>query len=117
METTITHALKARTWAAKKNPAHPQYTNFEWLMQRIEHERAYHMTIMRNQVHTGFDNNYWPTLSRLAIMQRPDLVRYIHPRDVPDLDDKDGARLLVSLYMDVTGRYPAISNWQQAKKR
>lgn len=71
-------------------------------------------TIMRNQLHLGFDNSLWPTLSRLLIMGKPELAEKIHPRK-SELDSEEGIALLNTAYISITGRKPVINDWRLAK--
>lgn len=116
---TITWALQAANWAKKPNPAHPECSNFEVFLDRLEREsrRPHRITIMRNQASMGMSNNYWPTMSRLAIMAIPTLALYINPRHVRELDGDDGRDLLNMLYTEITDQEPAIHDWKAAKQR
>lgn len=71
-------------------------------------------TIMRNQLHLGFNNNIWPALSRMLILDRPYLIAKLHPRTC-ELDCKEGRMLLLLATNGITGRNPLIEDWRDAK--
>lgn len=70
---------------------------------------------MRNQQTMGMNNNYWPALSRLAIMHSPHLAKYIHPTCRPPLDGREGVELMNELYRRVVGRPPKVRDWTAAR--
>ncbi len=115
-----THALEAARWAAQPYPAEPERTNWQVWIERVKQEarNPYKRTIMRNQVSLGMNNNYYPTLSRFAIMDEPDLLgSLIKPRHVVGLDSAAGIEMLNGLFEQATGHKPKIYDWKNAKRR
>lgn len=108
---------EAIAWATKPATATGDKTNWEVFTTQLKREASlpYRKTIMRSQVARGMSNNCWPILSRLAIMDNPNLVNFIHPRHVADLDDKQGYSDLQDAYMAITGHLPICPYWQAAK--
>lgn len=115
---TVTWALKGAAWAKKPYPADPSITKFEAWLSRVNAEARVtgKCTIMRNQASMGMSNNYWPCLSRLAIMASPALADYIHPNHLQPLDDAEGVEMLNRLYRDVVGRPPKLRDWKNASR-
>ena len=109
---------KAIDWAKSPYRDDRDETNWEQFMHqlRIEANTGWRKTIMRSQVSRGMSNNFWPMLSRLAIMDTPYLAKYIHPRRVNDLDCTQGTTELIEAYMLITGHLPQCSDWQKAKE-
>lgn len=118
MVSTTTWALQAAHWAIKPYPADPSINNFDAWFTRVlrEARKPGKVTLMRNQISMGMNNNYWPCMSRLAIMRDPWLAHYIHPRHVIELDCPEGIDLLNKLYETITHAEPKVRDWQQAKK-
>lgn len=114
---TVTWALKAAAWAEKPYPADPSITTFAAWMIRLTAEASVtkRCTIMRNQQTMGMNNNYWPALSRLAIMHSSHLAKYIHPTYRPPLDGREGVELMNELYRRVVGRPPKARSWMAAR--
>lgn len=113
---TIDNALQAANWAKQPNEREPQKTNFDVFIEKLEHEYFKRVfLIKRNQVSIGMNNNYWPCLSRLALMYRPWLANKLKPRHTVELDSKEGIELLNKLYKDVTGKEPILRDWHSAK--
>ena len=116
---SVTWARQAVNWAKSAYPANPDKTRFEAWMDKLyaAANNPYKMTIMRNQVTLGMNNNYWPCLSRLAIMNSPHLGKYIHPRKVEDLDNHEGLAMLRQLHVELVGSEPKLKNWRNATTR
>ncbi len=115
-----THALEATRWASQPYPAEPKKTNYQVWIEKIKKEaiNPYKRTIMRNQVSLGMNNNYYPTLSRFAIMDEPELLgSLIKPRHVAGLDSEAGVEMLNELFVQATGHKPKIYDWHNARKR
>lgn len=118
MTNTLTNALQAAHWAIQPNVYNPEKTNFEVFLDKIDHEyskRVY--LIKRNQISIGMSNNYWPCLSRLAIMACPWLAEKLKPRHIVQLDSEEGIEFLNKLYLDITGKQPIIYDWRNARKK
>ena len=118
--TSETHALEATRWACAAYPANPTRTNWEEWMSRIRREalNPYKQAIMRNQVTLGMNNNFWPTLSRFALMEEPNLLGdLISPRHVVGLDSPAGIEMLNELFVQVTGHKPKVYDWHNAQRR
>ena len=118
--TSETYALEAVRWAKKPYPANPDTTNWEEWLRKLKQEakRPHKQTIMRNQVTLGMNNNYWPTLSRFALMAEPQaLGSLINPRHISGLDSPAGIELLNELFVQVTGTTPKVYDWRNARKR
>lgn len=109
------YAMRAYEWASQVNKATGN-TYFDELAARAE--AAYYdpskQTIMRNQIHMGFDNNMWPALSRMLIMGNPKLIAKIHPRE-SEVDSPQGSEMLARLYRKLTGHVPRVEDWRDAK--
>lgn len=106
---------KAVEWC-KATEKGQMFDNWERLTSRVW--RAYQdkskRTIMRNQVQLGFDNNIWPVLSRLLIMDYPRMRRKIHPRKA-EVDNPNDIHRLAEAYREITGEEPAIDDWREAE--
>lgn len=114
---TVTWALKAAAWAERPYPADPSITTFAAWMIRLTAEASVtkRCTIMRNQQAMGMSNNYWPALSRLAVMHSPHLAKYIHPAHRQPLDGREGVELMNELYRRLVGRSPKVRDWTAAR--
>ena len=114
----IKHAQAAAKWALQPYSGNPDINNFEALERNVRRNMTtgHKTTIMRNQVQTGFNNNYWPALSRWLIMKNPALIKVIHPRKTNDLDDEAGRINMCTLYQSITNEEPKIRSWQAAKE-
>ncbi len=118
-DTAYIHAEEAVRWAMKPYPAEPEKTNWQvWIrLMKREALKPYKRTIMRNQVTLGMNNNYYPTLSRFALMHDPALFgSVINPRKIRALDCPFGRLTLCVLYQKVTGENPRITDWRNAKR-
>lgn len=115
---TLGWAYDATLWASAPYPAKPAWTNYAQLLhQTVELARKPGTTrLMRNQTTLGMNNNYWPCLSRLMIMDVPELARYIEPRYCSELDNQVGAAKLQVWFRKITSRKPTVRNWMHAKE-
>lgn len=111
-------AYRACEWGAEPCPADERYTNFEMLLHKVQLLLAaepWRQTVMRNQVRMAISNNFWPALSRWALMAEPSLAEVIHPRKVEELDD--GEVPMDELFIRMTGRLPEVFDWRRAAER
>lgn len=108
-------AQEAVWWAKLPYPAKPDATNYDWLLEAVCKE-AYrsgktHLRPMRCQIPVG-NNNYWPCLSRLMLLDQPDLLRWIKPRVIDDLDCQAGIAMMLIYFGDVTKRRAKVRSWK-----
>lgn len=115
---TVGWAEEAVEWAKRPYPAVEGRTNYGQLLERVcaIASEPGKVRVMRNQAELGMNNNYWPCLSRLMIMDEPELVRWIEPRFCEALDRQAGIAMLQLMFQDVTGRRPRARSWRHAKE-
>lgn len=109
-------ALRAFRWAREPWPADPSRTSFDEALRRIRAEAARpgRVTVMRNQATLGMNNNYWPAMSRWALMADPALAAKVRPRYVAALDDPPGKAQMRAWYRELTGEAPKAGGWEEA---
>lgn len=119
MSRTEFWAWRAMLWGRSPYPADPSRANFDELCRRIvlEASRPGKVTLMRNQADMGANNNYWPALSRWAIMRHPWLAAQIHPKYRPELDEGAGLAQMRAWYRTVAGKPPRARSWMEAEAR
>lgn len=116
MSAGVFWAWRAFLWAKAPWPAEPGSTRFDEALRRIRSEagRPGRVTVMRNQASMGMSNNYWPAVSRWAVMADPALAKKVHPRYVADLDDAPGTAQMRAWYRQLTGERPKAGSWKEA---
>ncbi|WP_421572385.1 hypothetical protein M1L65_07060 [Slackia exigua] len=115
MSAGVFWAWRAFLWAKAPWPAEPGSTRFDEALRRIRSEagRPGRVTVMRNQASMGMNNNYWPAVSRWAVMADPALAKKVHPRYVADLDDAPGTAQMRAWYRQLTGERPKAGSWKE----
>lgn len=109
-------AEAAVEWARQPYGEDPSVTNYERLLLDAMHVARSTdasepiMLIMR-----GMAASHWACLSRLLVMDRPELAARIHPHFTPALDGQAGTTWLQLRFADVTGRRPKVRSWRHAK--
>ena len=115
-KTVIERAIE---WAERDNRYAMDTPNIVLLLRKAkeEYNNPHRHTIMRNQLHIGFDNTLWPVLSRWLIMSQPYLAEKIHPRSVASLDGVDGQKEVLDGFRKVFLSEPKVSYWRDAKEK
>lgn len=116
MSRTVFWAWRAYIWGTNPYPADPRRTNFDEACRRIvlEAQTPGKITVMRNQASIGMNNNYWPAVSRWAIMRHPWLAAKVNPHP-GELDSGQGLAEMRSWYRKLTGEAPKANSWMEAK--
>ena len=112
-------AWRAYLWGSAPYPADPSRTNFDEACRRIvlEAQKPGKVLLMRNQATTGMNNNYWPAVSRWAVMRHPWLAAQVHPKWVDGLDGAEGLARMRQWYRMLTGEAPRANSWKEAVLR
>ena len=116
---TLFWAWRAYLWGTDAWPADPSRTNFDEACRRIvlEAQRPGRITVMRNQAAIGMNNNYWPAVSRWAVMRHPWLAAKIHPKRTEEMDGPQGLAQMRRWYRMLTGEAPKAGSWMEAEAR
>lgn len=64
----------------------------------------------------GLHMAHWACLSRLLVMDEPELSDRIHPRYSEALDSQAGTAWMQLQFAAVTGRRPAVRSWRHARE-
>lgn len=109
-------AEAAVEWAKRPFRDDPSMTNYERLLLDALH--AVRTTDASEPVvlhMRGMEASHWACLSRLLVMDRPELAERIHPHFTPVLDGQAGTTWLQLQFADVTGRRPMVRSWRHAR--
>lgn len=116
---TLHWAEAAVRWAKQPYPAVPGRTNYAQLLEQVCASIANNpgkVRLMRNQAAMGMNNNYWPALSRLMIMDEPELVNWIKPSHSEQLDCQAGIAMMQIYFGSITNRRAKARSWKHAKE-
>lgn len=114
-------AEEAVRWAASQSPFLLR-TNYAQLLEQVcrissRSESANAERIRRAALACGAKPVWWPCLSRLLLMDEPELAEAIGtPHYQRDLDSPSGAALVRIWFRRITGRTPAARTWRHARK-
>lgn len=111
-------AEKAVAWASDLRADGPGRTNYAQLLEDVL--RACGRTDAGTPIVTqlpGLAAAHWPCLSRMLVMDEPELIERIHPHLDPALDSQAGVTWLQLQFAAVTGRRPAVRSWRHAPRR
>lgn len=109
-------AEAAVAWAKEPYRDDPSITNYERLLLDALH--AARSTDSSEPIMLqmrGMAASHWACLSRLLVMDRPELAERIHPHFTPVLDGQAGTTWLQLVFADVTGRRPKVRSWRHAR--
>lgn len=109
-------AEAAVEWAKRPFRDDPSMTNYERLLLDALHAvrttDASEPVVLRVR---SMEASHWACLSRLLVMDRPELAERIHPHFTPVLDGQAGTTWLQLQFADVTGRRPMVRSWRHAR--
>ena len=115
-KTVIEQAIE---WANRENKFVKGTPNMVLLLRKAkeEYNNPHHHTIMRNQLHVGFNNTLWPVLSRWLIMSQPYLAEKIKPRTATRWDGIEGREEVLEGFREVFLSEPQVTYWREAKEQ
>lgn len=109
-------AEDAVEWAKLPYAPDPSLTNYERLLLDALHAakstEACEPIMLQMR---GMAASHWACLSRMLVMDRPELAARIHPHYTPALDGQAGTTWLQLQFAAVTGRRPAVRSWRHAR--
>ena len=111
-------AESAVAWAMRESERAPGATNYERLLAdvlRAVRESDPGVPVVLDL--PGLSMAHWACLSRMLVMDRPDLAERVHPQYVEALDGQAGVAWLQLQFHRVTGRRPTVRSWRHAPRR
>ncbi len=118
----LAEAEAAVRWAMRRNRTVPCRNNYAQLLECACRLSARSEPPNANELRKtaragGADPAWWPRLSRLLLIDEPELLAAVgRPHYCRELDSASGSALLRIWFRRITGRPPTVRAWQHARK-